>query len=73
MTTTISAPDVRQLIGTQGADELSLFVTLGSYSREARSIERGRQGLRLINGEELVDLAAKSVPEIPQAGQTAPK
>lgn len=60
MTTTIGAPDVQQLIGTQAPNELSLFVTLGSYSRDALSIERVRQGLRLINGEELVDLALRN-------------
>jgi len=60
MTTTIGAPDVQQLIGTQSPNELSLFVTLGSYSREARSIERVRQGLRLIDGEELVDLVLRN-------------
>lgn len=51
---------MQQLIGTQAANELSLFVTLGSYSRDALSIERVRQGLRLINGEELVDLALRN-------------
>ena len=44
MTGTIGAPDVQQLVGTRSANELSVFVTLGSYSREALSIERVRQG-----------------------------
>lgn len=56
MTTTISSPEVQRLVGTQVAGELSVFVTLGGYSRDALAIERGRQGLRLIGGEELVDL-----------------
>lgn len=56
MTTTIGAPEVQQLIGTQAQGELSVFVTLGGYSREALAIERQRQGVRLITGEELVDL-----------------
>lgn len=55
-TGTVGAPEVQQLIGTQSSNELSLFVTLGSYSRDAQAIERVRQGLRLITGEELVDL-----------------
>ena len=54
MTSTIGAPDVQRLIGTQAVNELSLFVTLGNYSKDAVGIERVRQGLRLINGEELV-------------------
>lgn len=60
MTTTIGAPPVQQLVGTQAPGELSLFVTLGLYSREALSIERSRQGLRLINGNELVDLVLRN-------------
>ncbi|PZE76583.1 restriction endonuclease [Curtobacterium sp. MCBD17_019] len=55
-TATIGSPEVGQLIGTLAADELGLFVTLGTYSRDALSTERQRRGLRLINGEELVDL-----------------
>lgn len=56
LTGTIGAPEVQQLIGTQGHGELSLFVTLGSYSREAQAIERQRSGLRLINGEDVITL-----------------
>ena len=55
-TTTTSAPEVQQLVGTQGPGELSLFVTLGTYSRDALAIERQRPGLRLLNGEDLVSL-----------------
>jgi len=49
-----------QLIGTQGHGELSLFVTLGSYSREAQAIERQRSGLRLINGEDVITLVLQN-------------
>ncbi len=38
------------------ADELGLFVTLGSYSNDALHLERTRQDLRLLNGTQLVDL-----------------
>jgi restriction system protein len=55
-TGTVGAPEVQQLVGTQSPNELSLFVTLGTYSREAIAIERVRQGLRLLNGEDLVGL-----------------
>lgn len=65
MTSTIGAPEVQQLIGTQSQNELSLFVTLGSYSREAVAIERNRQGLRLINGEALVDLVLRNYDRLP--------
>lgn len=39
-----------------GSDELGLFVTLGSYSKDAQHLGRTRQDLRLINGTELVEL-----------------
>jgi restriction system protein len=55
---TIGAPDVQKLAGAlaHGGSELGLFVTLGSYSMDALHIERTRQDLRLINGNQLVDL-----------------
>lgn len=56
LTGTVGAPEVQQLIGTQGLGELSLFVTLGSYSKQALAIERQRSGLRLLNGEDVVGL-----------------
>lgn len=59
-TGTVGAPDVQQLVGTQSPNELSLFITLGSYSKDALSIERVRQGLRLLNGEELVELVLRN-------------
>ncbi|RJK94756.1 restriction endonuclease [Vallicoccus soli] len=65
-TTTVGAPEVQQLVGTQAHGELSLFVTLGGYSREALSIERVRQGLRLITGEELIDLVLQQYDHLSQ-------
>jgi restriction system protein len=57
-TSTMGGPDVQRLIGTlaAGNTELGLFVTLGAYSRDAQALGRTRQDLRLINGNELVDL-----------------
>lgn len=60
MTGTIGAPEVQQLIGTQGVGELSLFVALGTYSKEARAIERQRSGLRLLSGEDVVTLVLQN-------------
>ncbi len=65
-TGTISAPEVQQLVGTQGPSELSLFVTLGSYSRDARMIERQRTGLRLLSGEDIVSLVLEHYAELPE-------
>mgnify|MGYP006104339173 CR=1 FL=1 len=63
---TVGSPDVQQLVGTLGANELSLFVTLGSFSRDAQAIERSRPGLRLINGESLVSLFLEHYENIDQ-------
>ena len=54
----IGAPDVQKLTGTlaPGGPELGLFVTLGAYSKDAQNLGRTRQDLRLVNGNELVDL-----------------
>lgn len=63
-TGTVGAPEVQQLVGTQSPNELSLFVTLGSYSRDALGIERVRQGLRLISGEDVVDLVLRHYDDL---------
>lgn len=57
-TGSVGGPVVQQLTGTlsPGGDEKGLFVTLGAYSKDAQHLERTRQDLRLINGNELVDL-----------------
>lgn len=48
--------DVDQLLGTLGDGEYGLFVNLGSYARGAVELERNRAKLRLINGEQFVEL-----------------
>jgi len=51
-------PDVQQLTGTlsPGGSELGLYVTLGSFSKDARAIERGRSDLRLVSGDDVFKL-----------------
>lgn len=49
-------PEVDQLLGTLGDGEYGLFINLGSFSRESGELERNRAKLRLINGEQLVEL-----------------
>lgn len=49
-------PEVNQLLGALSDGEYGLFVNLGSYSRPARLLERNKAKLRLIDGDELVDL-----------------
>ncbi|APF32955.1 restriction endonuclease [Microbacterium paludicola] len=65
-TGTISAPEVQQLAGAQGPGELSIFVTLGTYTKDARSIERQRTGLRLLSGEDVVGLVLENYDKLPE-------
>ena len=54
----MGTPDVQKLVGALASrgTELGLFVTLGTYSKDAMQLERNRQDLRLIDGNELVSL-----------------
>lgn len=49
-------PDVQQLIGTLSSGEVGLFVTLGSFSKDAADLERERQNLRLFGGADITRL-----------------
>jgi restriction system protein len=53
---TVTDKDVSALYGKLSHGEYGLFVTLGTYSPACRSFEQGKANLRLIDGEELVDL-----------------
>lgn len=53
---TASDKDVSALYGKLSPGEYGLFITLGSFSSHAHSFEQGKGNLRLIDGEELVDL-----------------
>lgn len=57
-------PDVDQLLGTLGEGEYGLFVNLGSYSRSAVELERNRAKLRLVDGEEFVDMVRQNYPKL---------
>lgn len=48
--------EANQLLGALGEGEFGLFVNLGSYSRPAKLLERNKAKLRLIDGDELVQL-----------------
>lgn len=61
-----ASSDVQQLTGALSHGELGLFVTLGSYSKDAIALERNRHDLRLVNGEELVDMVLQVYPTLPQ-------
>ena len=52
----VGDPVVSQLYGKVGDREFGLFVTLGTFTNQARAFERGKSNLRLIDGDQLVDL-----------------
>lgn len=66
ITSSVSAPEVQQLAGTLGQNDLGLFVTLGGYTRDAMNIERQRSGLRLLTGEDIVTMTLENYDRLPQ-------
>jgi restriction system protein len=69
-TGTISGPEVQQLVGALAPGELGVFVTLGGYSKDAQSIERQKQGVRLLSGEAVVDLILSGYEQLNERWQT---
>lgn len=53
---TATEKDVSALYGKLSQGEYGLFITLGSYSTASLNFEQGKANLRLIDGDELVDL-----------------
>lgn len=53
---TIGDPAVSSLYGKVSSGEFGLLVTLGSFTAQARSFAKSKSNLRLIDGEELVQL-----------------
>lgn len=60
----IPRPEVDQLLGTLGEGEYGLFITLGSFSRQSVELERNRPKLRLIDGEQLVELVLEHYSQL---------
>ncbi len=58
-------PDVQRLIGTLSTGEVGLFVTLGSFSKDAADLERERQNLRLFGGADITRLALEHYEQLP--------
>lgn len=52
----VGGPAVSQLYGVVDNSEVGLFVTLGTYTQQAKSIEKNKTNLRLVDGDELVKL-----------------
>ena len=56
---TIGDPEVTALYGNVSQNEFGLIVTLSTFTNQAKHFARNKSNLRLINGEELVDLILK--------------
>ena len=67
---TAGQPEVAQLSGHIANEENGLFVTLGNYSPQARSFERSKPNLRLIDGGTLVDLIFNHYEQFDPSYQT---
>jgi len=52
----VGDPIVSALYGKVGPNEFGLLVTLGTFTNQASNFARSKSNLRLIDGEELVDL-----------------
>ena len=52
----VGRPEVQALFGSVGRGEHGLVVTLGYFAPPAKDFERNNPNLRLIDGEELVDM-----------------
>lgn len=54
------APDkVQALYGTVAGGEYGLFITLGNFSKKAIEFAKSKSNLRIINGDELIELILK--------------
>lgn len=56
----IGAPVVSALFGNVGIGEYGLFVTLGAFTKQAEDFAKNKANLRLIDGDELVDIILKN-------------
>lgn len=52
----IGRPEVSQLFGSIGEKEFGLFVALGGFTTQAISFAASKTNLRLLDGEDLIDL-----------------
>ena len=59
----IGDPDVSALYGKISGNEFGLFVTLGAFTRQAKTFAMSKSNLRLIDGEELVNLVLQHYEE----------
>ena len=60
----VGEPTVKSLVGNVDSGEFGLFVTLGTFTPQARVFERTKSNLRLIDGFQLVELTLEHYEEL---------
>lgn len=60
----VGDPVVSQLIGKLDNGEYGMVVTLGSFTSQAKSTAQNRSNLRLVNGDELVDMVLQHYEDL---------
>jgi restriction system protein len=67
---TVGRPDIQRLDGAIQHGEFGLFVTLGSYSPDARVYEQMKPNIRLIDGAELAALVQQNYERLAPAARS---
>ena len=67
-TNSAATSDVTQLKGVLDQNEYGVFITLGSFPTEAKSVERQNSRLRLMSGEDVVTLVMQNYERFPSDG-----
>jgi restriction system protein len=60
----VGQPEVSSLLGALSAGENGLVITLSSYTTQARTFARNKGNLRLIDGDDLVDLTLRHYDQL---------
>ncbi len=60
----VGDPTVSALYGKVGDKEFGLLVTLGPFTKQAETFAAGKSNLRLISGDELVELDSGALPPV---------
>lgn len=60
----VTPEKVQALYGTVSTGEYGLFVSLGGYSKQARAFAKSKSNLRIIDGDELIELILKNYEKL---------
>lgn len=60
----VTPEKVQALYGTVSTGEYGLFVSLGGYSKQSRAFAKSKSNLRIIDGDELIELVLKNYEKL---------